>query len=556
MSIMTTFSLLIALAGCNDAGVTAFNASPEAAITSHVDGAEVFEGMTVTFRGSASDPDDATATLTTTWYLGTAEACPATLADATGVTSCDIAIGLDDTEVTLEVTDPGAASGSASVTLTVVPTDSPDAEIVTPEASGVYYSDQKITFEGVVSDGEDASEDLVAYWESDIDGLLKDVEAVPNAEGAVDDADYLSEGEHYLTLTAEDTTGKTGSDSVTITVGPPNSGPTCSITAPADNSAGPEGELVIFEGLVDDVDVPADWLAVAWSSDKDGDLGASIPNSDGTVSFPFSDLSVETHVVTLIATDEVGATCTNSIIYTVGEPPEVEITLPVDGEVFSLGDLIYFEATVSDNEDLPNEVALVWSSDIDGVVSKTGSDSSGNATHATSSLSAGAHAVTLLGTDTDGLFSTDTVYLTINEPPVIDSIDITPATGVTTTTTLTCTATSSDPEDGALTPALTWSNAANLSWVPTGSSVTLTAADASPGDEIACTATITDTDGAIASASTSVFVENSAPSISSVTITPNPAVAGDSLTCSYSGFSDVDGDNCHPYICVGSRRHG
>jgi hypothetical protein len=540
---MTTFSLLIALAGCNDNGVTAFNASPEAAITSHVDGAEVFEGMTVTFRGSASDPDDATATLTTTWYLGTAEACPATLADATGVTSCDIAIGLDDTEVTLEVTDPGAASGSASITLTVVPTDSPDAEVVTPEASGVYYSDQKITFEGVVSDGEDAAEDLTAYWESDIDGLLKDVEAVPNAEGAVDDADYLSEGEHYLTLTAEDTTGKTGSDSVTITVGPPNSGPTCSITAPDDNSAGPEGELVIFEGLVDDVDVPADWLAVAWSSDKDGDLGASTPNSDGTVSFPFSDLSVETHVVTLTATDEIGATCTNSIIYTVGEPPEVEITLPTDGSVLQQGDAVTFTATVSDNEDLPNEVALVWSSDVDGVLSKAGSDSSGSAIHVTSGLSAGPHLITLLGTDTDGLFSTDTVYITINEPPVIDSIDITPATGVTTTTTLTCTATSTDPEDGALTPDYTWDNLSTAAPLGSGSGLTLTAADVSPGDEVACTATITDTDGATASVSTSVFVENSAPSISSVTINPNPATATDTLTCSWSGFSDADGDS-------------
>ena len=109
-------------------------------------------------------------------------------------------------------------------------------------------------------------------------------------------------------------------------MGPPNTAPTCAITAPETNAADEEGALVVFEAAVGDVDVSPDWLSVSWESDKDGMLGRSSPDSSGSVAFPFSDLSVNTHVVTLNVTDEVGATCSDYIIYSVGTPPTCEIT--------------------------------------------------------------------------------------------------------------------------------------------------------------------------------------------------------------------------------------
>ena len=54
------------------------------------------------------------------------------------------------------------------------------AEILAPMADGVYYSDQLITFEGLVSDAEDDPESLVAYWESNVDGVLSDVDSIPD----------------------------------------------------------------------------------------------------------------------------------------------------------------------------------------------------------------------------------------------------------------------------------------------------------------------------------------------------------------------------------------
>ena len=68
-----------------------------------------------------------------------------------------------------------------------------------------------------------------------------------------------------------------------------------------------------------DIDIPTSDLAVQWSSDKDGELGSSTPNSDGTVNFPI-DSSVNTLVVSMTVSDELGADCVTDVIYTVGTP--------------------------------------------------------------------------------------------------------------------------------------------------------------------------------------------------------------------------------------------
>ena len=79
---------------------------------------------------------------------------------------------------------------------------------------------------------------MVAFWESDIEGVIS-VANEPNGSGELLGADYLLEGDHFLTLSVEDSSGKTGTDSLLITVGPPNSPPLCAITVPINGAAGP-----------------------------------------------------------------------------------------------------------------------------------------------------------------------------------------------------------------------------------------------------------------------------------------------------------------------------
>ena len=115
-----------------------------------------------------------------TWYAGTEVLCETAAPEELGDTFLQTVLGPDDTEVAVEVVDEANALGRAMVQLTVVPSEVPVAELIAPVASGVYYSDQKVTFEGLVSDAEDDPEVLVAIWESDIDGVL-DVANEPTA---------------------------------------------------------------------------------------------------------------------------------------------------------------------------------------------------------------------------------------------------------------------------------------------------------------------------------------------------------------------------------------
>ena len=531
---------LFLMACAGDQGVKAFNAEPEAEITSHADGSEVLEGYTESFRGAVSDPDHAAEDLTATWYLDGEVVCESASPDADGISLCDVLIPSSATEITLEVQDPGNAAGSDQISLTVVPTESPEAEITAPTADGVYYSDQLITFEGVVSDGEDVATDLTATWESSLDGVLK-VEAEPNDDGEVTGFGYLSEGEHAVQLNVTDTTGKTGTASVIIDVGPPNSAPTCAITAPETNSADEQGTTVVFEGTAEDVDVASDWLTVSWSSDKDGEIGTSTPNSSGGITFAYADLSVNTHLISMTVTDEVGATCTDDILYSVGTAPEISIEAPVSGDVVDEGDVVTFQATVADGEDTATDLALSWQSNLDGEFSTQGSDSTGTILFTESALSVGTHTITASVTDTDGLYATQIVTLQVNGIPTAPEVELTPDPADTSDDLVVTITTDSTDADG---DPITYSYAWSVDGVPStaSTSATLSSADTAKGQTWTVEVTPNDgySDGPFGS--DDLTIDNTVPELADATLSPDPAFEADTLICSPGTASDVDGD--------------
>ncbi|MAY79920.1 MAG: hypothetical protein CL930_03955, partial [Deltaproteobacteria bacterium] len=401
------FSVLaFGVMGCadTDSSVKVVNSIPTALITSHSDGSSMLEGDSVMFVGNASDDDNVAAELEALWQTGSDILCDWSAVGSGGTTSCDAVITVDMSVITLVVRDPRDAIGSVSVTIDIGATDAPTATISSPLSGASFYSDQSIDLEGVVDDTEDAQDTLTVSWQSDIDGALA-ADAAPDSTGTVLASTHLSEGEHFLTMTATDSSGKSGSDSVTINVGPANSPPVCALLAPEDGASGPEGDLVVFVGEVGDVDIPADSLAVSWSSDKDGELGASTPTSAGAVSFPYGGLSVDTHVISMTVADDIGVSCTDNVIYTVSTPPTVEISNPVDASVYTDLDLVRFSANVNDNEDFPTDLTLEWSSSLDGTLSTASSDSTGLTEFTRRDLSLGSHDITLTVTDTAGLFS-------------------------------------------------------------------------------------------------------------------------------------------------------
>jgi hypothetical protein len=87
----------------------------------------------------------------------------------------------------------------------------------------------------------------------------------------------------------------------------------------------------------------------------------------------------------------------------------VNITAPSDGATYVSGATIDFSGTASDAEDGDVTASLVWTSDIDGQIGTGGGFSA--------ALSDGVHTVTATATDSGGASGSDSVGITVGNPP-------------------------------------------------------------------------------------------------------------------------------------------
>ena len=124
------------------------------------------------------------------------------------------------------------------------------------------------------------------------------------------------------------------------------------------------------------------------------------------------DLPPGVHTITSTATDSDGLTGMDEILVTieaVNTAPVVSITSPSDGETFTSGETITFEATVSDAEENNLTPSIEWKSDIVGESIGTGGMFNRN------DLPFGNHIISATVTDSGGL--TGSTQVTISIPP-------------------------------------------------------------------------------------------------------------------------------------------
>ncbi|MEC8378725.1 MAG: Ig-like domain-containing protein [Myxococcota bacterium] len=522
--------------GCSDKNVRTFNDNPEVSITSHQNGDVVNEGYVIEFRAALTDSNHDTNELEAAWYVNGNEVCPFLPPDGNGDSTCATTLSEPETGVRVEVRDPQNAVGKDVISLTVTQTDPPVAEIIGPDSDDILYSDLLITFEGLVSDAEDNPEDLSVAWESNLDGVL-DLEGAPDQNGVLTAFGQLSEGQHGLTLTVTDLTGKIGTDSVTVTVGPPNTAPNCAIQSPSDQSVFLLGDTVTFTAESSDVDIPADLLSVRWVSDKDGEIGNSTPNSDGTITFPYAQLSANTHVISMTVQDELEATCTDSVVLTIGTPPTVTISSPTGGQRFNDGDGITFTAEVSDAEDPETDLILSWESSIDGVFSTNGADSNGLSTFNDTTRTVGNHTLTLSVTDSAGLEATAVETFIVNGIPSAPFVNIAPVPA-NTNDSLTATASGSiDVENDPITYS--------IEWFQNGNPTTFTGSvlpDSATLKGETWTARATPNDGYVDGpfGEGSITIQNSPPTISGLSISPSIGITNTTTLVCSATVTDAD----------------
>lgn len=525
---------LLLLAACNDGGLKHVNATPTATITWPTDGDTLNSGD-VTLTGTVGDGDDDVESLTVRWTVDGGERCAG--AEDSGDTSCVASLDAGEHTIVLAVSDPDGASDTSTVTVTVATGSAPVVTILSPSADDALRVGDAVTFSGRVTDAEDAPGDLLVEWQ-DGDGAVLDIPCAPDATGLCETETTLeTAGSQTFCLVATDVSGNVSTQCVVVDVSEANHAPECVIVAPADGAFAAVDTDVSLDATVSDVE--GDVLDVAWS-DNGLVLATGVVTGAGELAAT-ARFTAGNHVLTFSAIDPEGASCSASVTVHVGDAPIVTIESPTDGDIYGETQSVVLSAVVVDNEDLPNTLALQWSSDVDGVLDTGSSDASGNVYVVIPALTPGPHHLTLSALDSDGLTSSASVDIEVDQAPSAPRVSISPASpGTDADLVVTIVTPSVDPEGDAITYGYAWYRGGVYSSAST--TATLPASATTRGEAWSVEVVANDGFADSLAGTASATIVNTVPSVSGVAITPDPADESDLLTCSWS-FSDADGDS-------------
>ena len=248
--------------GCQDSSLKVFSADPSAAILTFADDSEVYESPRVEVLGKVNDDDHEASELTVRWYQDGEVLCEGPVEDPGGYTSCDMALELGYTTIVLEVTDPSGNSGSDAASVRVVASTPPEVNLVSPFNGDRHMVGEDITFSVLAIDAEDGAA-LSAWLESSIQGRL-DLTLALDAYGEFSVVGTLDEGEHEISLIAEDSTGKRAEDTHTVEVMPLNAPPEVSGLEISPDPAFVTTPLLCSYALYTDPDDDPDLSTFTW----------------------------------------------------------------------------------------------------------------------------------------------------------------------------------------------------------------------------------------------------------------------------------------------------
>jgi len=319
--------------------------------------------------------------------------------------------------------------------------------------------------------------------------------------------------------------GEAASASVTVGDAPPSI---------ASLRLGPEpafaGSTLVAEVEAADADGDAVALAFAWTVD-----GAPVPDEAGDTLGGgwFDKHQVVIVEVTPSAGSAEGEPATSAPLTIQNSPPAVTALSLEPAAVFT-DDLLTAAAEAADADG--DAVALRYTWRVDGVEVK---GAEGEALDGALYFDRDqVVSVEATPSDEEGDGEAARAEVTVgNSPPSILGVAIEPD-GATAADTLSCHWLGFDDPDGD-------PDASSWAWSIGGASLGVDVpleGGFVRGDVVRCEVTPGDGDTEGEPLRNESTIQNAPPSVASVSITPSPARAGDALTCSWSGFADLDGD--------------
>ena len=431
----------------------------------------------------------------------------------------------------------------------------PTAHITSHADRADVDADTLFTIMGVVGDADDPEESLRATWmtESGVvcPSTLADTSGFTQCELS------LPEGDHMVTLVAQDPSGNSSSTQVSLaaiptqtddtgepsdTGEPPDTGephintpPECTISAPLDGAVAVSGSVVEFTGEVSDTDDLAEELSIEWASDIDGVLGTAAASADGTVTLATDALTLGPHTVTLTATDTEGEVCTATVSLSINGQPSAPVVVIEPGPALTGDDLTAVVVTPSeDPEGDPITYSYAWS--VDG----TPYAGTGATISALETTRGQTWEVTVTPSDELAAGDSATASREIsNTPPQVLSVTLS-VDPAYTNSVIGSAVTITDEDGDPVTADYTWT-VNGLVVIETGGNLD-GAVFFDKGDVVVLTVTPFDTEEAGTPVSSApLTISNTPPVAGTVTLSPDPAYTNDSITA-LTTMTDEDGD--------------
>lgn len=531
-------SSFMAAVGCSDASMSSGNtegpsvyqpgSAPSALILSPDSGDSLTAGDSWTLVGRVSDADSPAGELRASWSYGGVELCTDVVPQKDGIVTCEASGTPGKGDITLSVVDADGLESASSVGITVEASEAPALHVDSISQQAVY-SDVPLSITGVAS----GAGDITVAVRSHQDGEL----AVELAkDGSFAAAETLTPGDHVITVTVTDGYGSTVNAGITVYVEGPNTVPNCSLLSPVSGDPSTTGTPTALTAVASDADVGAAGLRVLWSSSIDGYLGGGEYDPTTGESELAVVLSEGTHSLQFIATDEVGATCTDTVTHVVGTAPGVALSAPVG--LLNEGESEAIIATVTGAVSLTGSTVVRWSAGGE-LYDISSTDVNGVTMFDTAALPGGKHTVVASVRDSQGWESTGTVDVVINARPTTPVVSGGGVVSSTEDLVVTLDEAGSDPEGRSVTHSYTW--------FLNGSATSATTTDTFPaaatvrGDSVVVE--VAANDGRIDSelAVVSFEVGNTEPTATAVSFSPAYPSSSDTLSCTGTA-EDADGD--------------